>query len=446
MEKKITRRLVLTGVCSMLLMLVLCVFVFYTVFQRQAEQDLHIAAGVIATSYEQRPNRLQLEEYGNEDLRITLIRTDGTVLFDNETEGEMENHLNRPEVRQALDEGSGSDERISATTGRAAYYYAIRLDDGNVLRVSMDTKSRSDLFSSVIPIILVCCIIVVLLSILLSVFLTKSLVRPIVQMGKNLDTIDEAVPYPELQPFVDAIVHDREMRRENESMRQEFTANVSHELKTPLTSISGYAELIETGIAKPQDVQNFAQKIHKESGRLLHLVNDILQLSKLDTAQETKQTQAEFETLDLKEILAACAESLAVNAQRAYITLLFEGEHALIQGNRSALEELCINLCDNAIRYNKPGGKVVMSCGQSEGRPYLRVRDDGIGIPDEQQERVFERFYRVDKSRSKETGGTGLGLAIVKHIAVPHGAQIDLKSKVGEGTDIRVLFKPVPKK
>ena len=143
----------------------------------------------------------------------------------------------------------------------------------------------------------------------------------------------------------------------------------------------------------------------------------------------------------MKEIVSICAENLAVNAQRSYVTLLCEGEHAVIQGSRAAIEELCINLCDNAIRYNKPGGKVILSCGMSEGRPYLRVKDDGIGIPEEQQERVFERFYRVDKSRSKETGGTGLGLAIVKHIASLHGAQIELKSKVGEGTDIRVLFK-----
>ena len=446
MEKKITKRLVLTGVCSMLVTLVLCVLVFYTVFQRQAEQDLRVSAAVIAASYEQFQQPQQLEKYGGEHLRITLICADGTVLFDNEQAAGLENHLNRPEVQQALAEGSGSDERTSATTGQAAYYYALRMEDGNILRLSMDTKSRFDLFGSAIPVILVCCVIVVVISVLLSLFLTKALVRPIVRMGQNPDTIDQFVPYPELQPFVDAIVHDRELRRENESIRQEFTANVSHELKTPLTSISGYAELIETGIAKPQDVQNFARKIHKEAGRLLSLVNDIIQLSKLDTARERRQAQADFEPVDLKEILASCADSLALNAQRAYVTLLFEGEQAIVLGSRSALEELCINLCDNAIRYHTPGGKVIMSCGQSEGRPYLRVRDDGIGIPEEQQERVFERFYRVDKSRSKETGGTGLGLAIVKHIAANHSAQIELKSKMGEGTDIRVLFKPMPKK
>ena len=224
-------------------------------------------------------------------------------------------------------------------------------------------------------------------------------------------------------------------------MRQEFTANVSHELKTPLTSISGYAELIETGIAKPEDVGNFARKIHKEAGRLLHLVNDIIQLSRLDAAQEARQMQ-EFSKMDLKEIVDACADNLAVNAQRAYVTLLCEGEHATIQGNRAGIEELCINLTDNAIRYNRPGGKVILSCGTAEGRPFLRVKDDGIGIPEAEQERVFERFYRVDKSRSKETGGTGLGLAIVKHIAAIHGAQIELKSEVDKGTEIRVLFRP----
>ena len=168
----------------------------------------------------------------------------------------------------------------------------------------------------------------------------------------------------------------------------------------------------------------------------------LFQLSRLDAAQEARQIQ-EFELLDLKELISLCAENLSVNAQRAYVTLLCEGERTVILGSRASIEELCINLTDNAIRYNRPGGKVILSCGTAEGRPYLRVRDNGIGIPAEDQERVFERFYRVDKSRSKETGGTGLGLAIVKHIAAVHGAQIELKSEEGRGTDIRISFKPV---
>ena len=440
MERKITTRLMLVGVCSVLITLVLCVFAFYTVFARQAEQDLRISASVIASAYEDMGDYGQLRSYG-EDLRITLVQPDGTVLFDNEFTDPLENHLDRPEIQEALASGVGTDQRRSATAGKTAYYYAIRLNDGNVLRVSVDMNSRFDLFRSALPVIAVCCIVVVVLGMLLSIVLTRQLVRPIVQMGSHLNEIDRVVPYPELQPFVDAIVHDRMIRQENESMRQEFTANVSHELKTPLTSISGYAELIETGIAKPEDVRNFAQKIHKEAGRLLHLVNDIIQLSKLDAAQEARQTQ-EFEQLDLKDIIGVCADNLAVNAQRAYVTLLCEGERALIQGNRAGIEELCINLTDNAIRYNRPGGKVILSCGTADGRPFLRVKDDGIGIPEAEQERVFERFYRVDKSRSKETGGTGLGLAIVKHIAAIHGAQIELKSEVNKGTEIRVWFRP----
>ena len=443
MGRKITTRLLLVGLCSILVTLVLCVFAFYTVFERQAARDMRISAAVIAAACEDMDRYDQLERYNADgQLRITLIRPDGAVLYDSEFSGALENHLDRPEVQEALEYGAGEDERESETASKSAYYYALRLDSGNILRISMDMNSRFDLFRSALPVIVICCIAVAVLAALLSLLFTRQLVRPIVRMGSRLDEIDREVPYPEMQPFVDAIVHDRAIRRENENMRQEFTANVSHELKTPLTSISGYAELIETGIAKPEDVQNFARKIHKEAGRLLHLVNDIIQLSRLDAAQEARQVQ-EFEPLDLKELISLCAENLSVNAQRAYVTLLCEGERTVILGSRASIEELCINLTDNAIRYNRPGGKVILSCGTAEGRPYLRVRDNGIGIPAEDQERVFERFYRVDKSRSKETGGTGLGLAIVKHIAAVHGAQIELKSAEGQGTDIRISFKPV---
>ena len=447
MEKKFTKRLMLMGLCGTAVTLALCVLVFFTVFERQAAQDVRIYSDVITASYYQNGHSLFNVGVDSSDLRVTLIGPDGTVLFDNEVSGRLENHLDRPEVRDALSQGEGHAERRSDTTRQNAYYYAVRLDDGNILRVASDLHSRFDLFRSAIPVLLVCCLIVWVLGWLLSLLLTRQLVQPIVQMGNRLDELDRDVPYPELQPFVDAIVRDRETRRQSETMRQEFTANVSHELKTPLTSISGYAELIETGMAKPEDVAHFAQKIRKESARLLNLVNDILQLSKLDAAQEALrgQAEAEFELLDLKDVVSACADNLAVNAQRAYVTLLCDAEHTPVMGSRSSLDELCINLCDNAIRYNRPGGKVILSCGTADGRPYLRVRDNGIGIPEEQHQRVFERFYRVDKSRSKETGGTGLGLAIVKHIAAIHSAQIELHSAVGRGTDIRVIFRNVKK-
>ena len=217
-------------------------------------------------------------------------------------------------------------------------------------------------------------------------------------------------------------------------MRQEFTANVSHELKTPLTSISGYAELIETGIAKPEDVPGFAQKIHVEASRMIQLVNDILQLSSLDNASEAG-SEPEMETVDLLTVAKDCVERQKLNARRAYISLNCLGESALVHGNRALLDELCQNLCDNAIRYNRPGGKgqITTACSR-DGHCTLTVADNGIGIPKEAQSSVFERFYRV------ATGGTGLGLAIVKHIALIHEARIKLESQVDVGTTITVTF------
>ena len=233
------------------------------------------------------------------------------------------------------------------------------------------------------------------------------------------------------------------LRENNEKMRQEFTANVSHELKTPLTSISGYAELIETGIAKPEDTPDFAHKIHVEASRMIQLVNDILQLSNLDNVSETGASPT-METVDLLDVAQECVERQKVNARRSYISLTYLGESAPVTGSRSLLDELCQNLCDNAIRYNRPGGKVqIITARTRDGHCTLTVKDNGIGIPKEAQASVFERFYRVDKSRSKATGGTGLGLAIVKHIARIHNARIKLDSAVNEGTTITVIFESV---
>ena len=274
----------------------------------------------------------------------------------------------------------------------------------------------------------------------LAALLTKALVQPVLNMTEDLDHIQENVPYRELIPFAESIHSDRILRENNEKMRQEFTANVSHELKTPLTSISGYAELIETGIAKPEDVPDFGRKIHSEATRMIQLVNDILQLSKLDTVSETGDTPV-METVDLLEVAKECVERQKLNARRAYISLTYLGESAPVLGSRALLDELCQNLCDNAIRYNRPGGKVqiITTCNR-DGHCSLTVADNGIGIPREAQASVFERFYRVDKSRSKATGGTGLGLAIVKHIALIHGARIKLESQVDVGTTITVTF------
>ena len=220
-------------------------------------------------------------------------------------------------------------------------------------------------------------------------------------------------------------------------MRQEFTANVSHELKTPLTSISGYSELIENGIATGDDVQRFAKEIHKSSNRLLTLINDIIRLSELDVT-----TEDIMEELDISEMAANSVEMLQMAAEKHQVRISFSGEKQLVMANRQMMDELIYNLCDNAIRYNNPGGRVDVSVYREVDRTVLEVKDNGIGIPEKDQERIFERFYRVDKSRSKSTGGTGLGLAIVKHIIALHdNVRLELRSKLGEGTTVYVYFR-----
>jgi len=219
-------------------------------------------------------------------------------------------------------------------------------------------------------------------------------------------------------------------------MRQEFTANVSHELKTPLTAISGYAELIETGMASEEDVERFAEGIHKSSNRLLTLINDIIKLSEID-GNDPEEDQ---EQVNLFQSAKVCVEMLQVSAEKHEVSIALAGEECYVQGNKQMIDELLYNLCDNAIRYNNAGGRVEVRVYKREDKTVLEVEDTGIGIPKESQERVFERFYRVDKSRSKQTGGTGLGLAIVKHIIAKHNASMELESEVGVGTKITVNF------
>lgn len=249
----------------------------------------------------------------------------------------------------------------------------------------------------------------------------------------NSDGIDA---YEELVPFITTIQNQHADILKNAKMRQEFTANVSHELKTPLTSISGYAELIETGIAGENDIQRFAKEIHRCSRRLLSLINDIIKLAELDS----DQMEMSYGEIDLHDVAGSCVEMLQMHAQKHDIQITYEGYRCLIHGDKGLIEELVYNLCDNAIRYNKTGGTVNVSVGMRGYTTVLTVKDTGIGIPQESQQRVFERFYRVDKSRSKSTGGTGLGLAIVKHIVAQHNAHLEMKSEVGVGTEITVLF------
>lgn len=275
-------------------------------------------------------------------------------------------------------------------------------------------------------------------SVPVSYAITGAIIQPLEQLGEHIDHIDRVQTEKELRPFVEKIRANNEKKRQLEKQKKQFTANVSHELKTPLTSIAGYAELIENGMARPEDIKPFAHTIRKQALRLVSLAEDIIQLSQL----EENDGEILFEEVNLTELASDCVQSLQINAQSRTVDLHLAAPEApiYIKGNKSLLEELLYNLCDNAIRYNKPQGSVTVTLHPEQGGTALQVADTGIGIPKKYRERIFERFFRVDKSRSKETGGTGLGLAIVKHIAQVHHAPVELDSLEGKGTTITVHF------
>ena len=432
--------MILIATVTILLTMVLITVVYYDLFRRQVLEDLKSYGSLLksCSSVEEiKENGVPVES----DLRLTLIGSDGQVLYDNEADSvAMGNHASRPEIQEAMRDGEGEAVRNSETLSQSTFYYAIRLEDGSILRLSKDARSIYSIFSQALPMMVGIFVVLLVLCMVAARVLTTKLVAPIEKLAQNIGECTEMQTYEELTPFMTMIRKQHEDIMKNARMRQEFSANVSHELKTPLTSISGYAELIETGIAKPEDVPGFAQKIHVEASRMIQLVNDILQLSSLDNASEAG-SEPEMETVDLLTVAKDCVERQKLNARRAYISLNCLGEGALVHGNRALLDELCQNLCDNAIRYNRPGGKVQITTACSrDGHCTLTVADNGIGIPKEAQSSVFERFYRVDKSRSKATGGTGLGLAIVKHIARIHNARIKLESQVDVGTTITVTF------
>lgn len=448
MERKISNGLFGMGLFTLTVTALLCTLVFYSAFSAQGWNTLRLSAQQIAAGYYAMGSTDEaMAALACEEIRLTLIDSDGTVVYDSaaselSSPAELGNHLSRPEICEALQNGEGRSARYSETLEKRTCYYALVLTDGRILRVAQDSASLLGIFLQALPVIFVVVMVLLVLSLVISYYSTKRLLQPVHNMTDKLDRILEVVPYEELVPLAETIHSDRLLRENASRMRQEFTANVSHELKTPLTSISGYAELIENGMTTQENTPVFAGRIRTEAARMLALVNDILSLSRLDSeAEHEEASKAEFAFTDLAQIAILCAERLRVNAQRAYITLTVKTDKAVINGDARMLEQLCQNLCDNALRYNRPGGRVNLSTGYTtEGVPYLQVWDNGIGIPKEAQNRLFERFYRVDKSRSKETGGTGLGLAIVKRIAIIHGAQIKLESETDKGTCITVTF------
>ncbi|MBQ9289969.1 MAG: two-component sensor histidine kinase [Clostridia bacterium] len=368
--------------------------------------------------------------------RVTWIDQEGTVLFDNMFSNNVSNQKAVPEVEAALNTGEGYVIRKSESSGENMMYYALRCDDGTILRLSRAIGPLRNALKYIMPMIWVL-VLALMISLILAFRAAKQIVRPINEM--NLDNLDHP-PYAELAPLTQRIQEQnltiREENLQQEKMRREFSANVSHELKTPLTSMSGFAELMAQGIVPQEKVPEFAADMYRESQRLIALVDDILRLSKLDENAE----EPEWEDVDLMEVSADTMDSLRTAADKRKVSLILEGDHVHVKGVFRLLSEMVYNLCDNAIKYNRDGGSVTIRVGTQDEVPYLEVADTGIGIAQEHIGRIFERFYRVDKSHSKELGGTGLGLSIVKHGAQFHGAQISVESEIDQGTTIRLTF------
>lgn len=441
MKKKINALYILLSICAILFTLTATTFVYYGFLREEVLDNLKIYAHFIESSIQQNAyDSNEVLKTEAEHIRITVIQKDGTVIFDNQADAmKMDNHSSRPEVQKALETGEGIQVRRSDTMNKNTFYYAMMLENGDILRVSKEAGSIWSALVQAMPVIIIIATILIISSILFSTILTRSIVKPIETLANNLDCVNLVPVYKELMPFVNTIQKQHEDILKSAKMRQEFTANVSHELKTPLTSISGYSELIENGMASLEDMQRFGGEIHKNAKRLLTLINDILRLSELDDS--TKDSNHTFEAVDLYGVAENCINMLLLSAEQHQVQVNLEGNSCMIKADKQMIEELIYNLCDNAIRYNIQGGMVSVSVHELEEQQVeLVVQDTGIGIPKEHQNRIFERFYRVDKSRSKSTGGTGLGLAIVKHIVSRHQAEMELESEIGVGTTIRIRF------
>ena len=369
------------------------------------------------------------------DTRVTWINAEGVVLYDSgDDQKEMENHRRRKEFEEAIQSGSGQDIRLSDTKGKEMFYFALRLNDGTVLRVAKDMDSVWKTAFRIFPYMLGIGVAMGAAAWILSGYQVRRLIRPINEL--NLENPLENDIYSELSPLLERIDRQNKEKEKMEQMRREFSANVSHELKTPLTSISGYAEIMMNGMVKEENIPAFSARIYNEASRMITLVGDIIKLSKLDEGN----IELEQEEVDLYGLTRECVSRLSIQAEKRHIRIEVVGEHVIYKGIRQILEEMIYNLCENAIKYNKENGKVSIWTGNTLQGKKVIVQDTGIGIPAEHQERIFERFYRVDKSHSRETGGTGLGLSIVKHGALLHHAEIHVESEEGKGTKIELVF------
>lgn len=446
MKNELTKRIF---IACMVVFLLSFGLMLYVMDRTLAEQNISLlrdrAMQAAALLNREGPAGLQLLP---EDTRTFIIAPDGSVLYDSTVQGATEENLSdREEIQKALASGEGVSERYSATMRQQTAYYAIRLYDGNVLRISTTQNTVWTMLTELLNPILLIMLTAVLLSIVLASQFSRKIMKPINRI--DVENPDDRDIYDEMKPFIRRLMKQnqqifrqmealREEHRKQDSMRRELTANISHELKTPLTSISGFAEIMRDGMVQEKDIPHFSDNIYREAQRLITLVNDILKLSRLEDIDTS--TTTEHVPVELLGICREVTARLAIYAEKSSIRLICEGSEVTIPGVQRMLEDIVYNVCDNAIKYNRPGGFVNVTVGTEDSKAVIRVRDNGIGIPAPDQERIFERFYRVNKSHSKEVGGTGLGLSIVKHGVALHNGEIMLESTPGAGTTISLLF------
>ena len=439
MRKKIQRSMVMVLAVTLLLSYAIITIITYNrniaMLEAEVRQEARYIQAAINISG---PDYLAEMNGVDWTTRVTQISPEGEVLYDTRRdESTLEDHSGRKEVREALASGEGEDVRMSDTVGQELYYYALLLDDGTVLRASKSMDGLIGTALNNLPVMAGLAVIMMILAYFMAKWQTNRLVKPIYEL--DLEHPLENKTYDELTPFLEAMDKQNREKEAVSNMRKEFSANVSHELKTPLTSISGYAEIMKNGMVRPADVPVFSERIYKEARRLINLVEDIIKLSKLDE----ESVELEKQEVDLYEMTREIVSRLAPQAQQRNIRMEVTGEPVTYFGIRQILDEMIYNVCENAVKYNNENGRVSVWVGNTLEGPKVTVTDTGIGIPMEHHERIFERFYRVDKSHSKERGGTGLGLSIVKHGALLHGAKVTVDSVPGKGTRIEMQF---PKK
>ena len=439
MKRKINSVIISLVVCVITLITIVSSISFSSIYEKNEIIELQNECSLVIKGYEL-DDISYLESIEDSSLRVTLIDLEGNVIFDNQIdESEMENHASREEFKEAKENGYGISKRYSSSLLKTFYYVAYKLDN-NIIRVSKVADSTLYiLFINLWPLYIVA-IVLIICSILLGLLLSKKIVDPINNI--NLEHPLENNKYKEIEPLLIRIeAQKNELMKENEEVlnaskvRQEFTSNVSHELKTPLHVISGYAELIKEGIVKDSDVKEFGEKIYSEASRMSKLVEDIMKISKLESDKTIEKTE-----LKLKNIVVAIVDSLMIEADKKNVKFKLSLNDCSINGNYDSIYSLIFNLIDNAIKYNKTNGKITIKLQEVSNNVILSVKDTGIGIPKEDLDRIFERFYRVDKSRSKDSGGTGLGLAIVKHSLIVNNATIKVESELKKGSAFTVTF------